>query len=190
MSIEAAIAAQLQAGRLAEATTEAIRGYGPEVLGYLGRVLGCEDAAADAFSAFAERLWRSIGDFRGASSFRTWVYRLAWSAAQDVVRDPYRKRGRRFLSNEASALVAVAASSWRRSSLREGLDRLRRRLRPCEQTLLVLRVGRGFSWREVAEVLATPGSPPPSEAALRKRFEWLKAKLRRMALDEGLLQAA
>ena len=187
---EASIALHLQAGELGEAATAAILAYGSQVLGYLAAVLRSEADAAEAFSAFAERLWRGIRGFRGQSSFRTWVYRVAWSAAQDVVRDPFRRRGRRLQTVEAAGIPAPALSApepWQRASSPDALERLRARLRPEEQTLLALRVGRGFSWREVAQVLAAPGVAPPSEAALRKRFEWLKGKLRRMAQEEGLL---
>jgi RNA polymerase sigma-70 factor (ECF subfamily) len=72
--------------------------------------------------------------------------------------------------------------------MRQGVARLRARLDAIEQTLLVLRVDQRLSWEEIADVLAGPG---PGEsltpAALRKRYERLKDKLRRLARAEGLL---
>jgi rhodanese-related sulfurtransferase len=64
------------------------------------------------------------------------------------------------------------------------LAAIRAALTPEEQTLLVLRLEREFSWREVAEVLAEDGRPPP-EAELRERFERIKEKLGRMAERKG-----
>jgi RNA polymerase sigma-70 factor (ECF subfamily) len=177
--IEAAIAALLDAGDLAGAATLALREYGPELLGYLCAVLRDEDQAADAFSRFAEDLWKGLGSFRRDSTVRTWAYRVAWNAACDELDDPFRRRGRRLDSEEVSALVAAVRSSsaeFLKDGARQRLDALRASLLPDEQTLLVLRLDRGLSWREVAEVLSRPDRPL-DEAAARKRFERLKDKL-------------
>jgi RNA polymerase sigma-70 factor (ECF subfamily) len=52
--------------------------------------------------------------------------------------------------------------------------------------MIILRFDRGLSWTEVAQVLAAGGAPV-DEAALRKRFERLKKRLRELAIAEGLL---
>jgi ribonuclease BN (tRNA processing enzyme) len=57
LAIEAAVRGALDAGDLRLAATHAIRGYGPQILGYLARVLQGEDAAQEVFSAFCEELW-------------------------------------------------------------------------------------------------------------------------------------
>jgi RNA polymerase sigma-70 factor (ECF subfamily) len=69
---------------------------------------------------------------------------------------------------------------------RERLDRLRAALDPEERTMLVLRVDKGLPWNEIATVLARDGEEA-TPAALRKRFERLKAKLARLALEHGLI---
>src|SRR5262245_58541298 len=92
--IEAKIAAALAAGDTRGAAHGALVGYGPELLGYLVAVLRDEDAGREAFSRLTEQMWRDIGLFRGDSSFRTWVYRLAWTAVSRHRRDPYRRRAR------------------------------------------------------------------------------------------------
>lgn len=66
------------------------------------------------------------------------------------------------------------------------LARLRSALDPEERTLLVLRLDRELSWNEVAEVLSSEGEPLDS-AAVRKRFERVKAKLAKLAREQGLL---
>jgi RNA polymerase sigma-70 factor (ECF subfamily) len=179
------------AGRFDEAATLALRRHGPEILGYLSTVLGDDDLAADAFGQFQECLWRGLRRFRGASSLRTWAYRIAWRCAQDVLRDPFRQRGRALRTSERShlALTATTTPPWQRPSARERLNQMRRQLRPCERTLLVLRLDRRLSWREVAQVLADDDGPLLSEAALRKRFEALKEKLCKL-LREATPEAA
>ncbi len=189
MPAEDRIDALLAAGDLRGAAGEAVRALGPRILGYLHAVLRDDADAAEAFSAFAESLWRGIAGFRGECAFRTWAYKLAWSAALRVRDDAYRRRGRRLETTEISRL----ADEVRRSSVlraeRESaaLERLRALLTPEEQSLLVLRVDQGLPWEDVALVLSAPGAPVDA-AALRKRFERLKDKLARKAREEGLVE--
>jgi len=68
-----------------------------------------------------------------------------------------------------------------RTDAKTSVQKLREELSPEEQTLLVLRIDRGLDWREVAEVVDA------EEAAVRKRFERLRDKLRKLAKDRGLL---
>ena len=56
--------------------------------------------------------------------------------------------------------------------------------------LLVLRVDRGLSWSDIAEVLAEQSESAPARkdtAALRKRFERVKARLKALMEEEGML---
>jgi len=188
MVVESKVQELLAAGDLRGAATLAIRGYGPKVLGYLRSILRDDNDAADAFSSFAEDLWRGIGSYRGEASFKTWAYKLAWCAAMHVRSDAYRRLGRRLESSEASALAADirTQSALRGEVQRHGLDRLRATLTPEEQTLLFLRLDLQLGWNEVAEVLSAGGTPV-APAAVRKRFERLKAELARLVAEQGLL---
>ena len=188
-ALEQRIAAALEARTLDAAATLAIRGYGPEICGYLQAVVREEDAARDVFSMFAEDLWRGIAGFRQECSFRTWAYKLAWHAAARHFGDPYRARKRRLATSEAAALAVEVRSQsrpWQRSSAQSRVATLRAGLAPDEQTLLTLRIDRKLSWREVAHVLSEDATAT-EEAALRKRFERIKARLRDLAVREGLL---
>ncbi len=175
-------------GDTAAAATVAIRSYGPQVLRYLRSLLRAEDEAKDAFSRFAETLWLNLPSFRGEASLRTWVFRLAWSAAQELRREPWRRRGRRFATGEASA---IAEEVWTRSYVRHErdrrkLERLREALSLEERSLLELRIHQELSWAEIADVLSSGGEPVQA-AALAKRFERMKERLFRLARDEGLI---
>jgi RNA polymerase sigma-70 factor (ECF subfamily) len=178
--IETELATLLDAGDAARAATAAIKGYGPEVLGYLTAILRDDDDAADAFSVFCEDLWRGIAAFRRESSVRTWAYRIAWHAAMRTAREPYRRRKRRLATGAASSLAAEVRSTTLAHLKQNNADRLaevRRTLTPEEQTLLILRVDRNLSWTEIAHVMAEDGVAL-DDAALRKRFERLKERLR------------
>lgn len=186
---EARIAELRARGDLREAAGVVLRAYGPQILGYLCAVLRDEDAAQEAFSAFAEDLWTGLEGFRGEASARVWAFRLAWHAAARHARDPYRRRGRRLETAEYSRLAdeirSTSTARWVDDRSRK-LAALRAELTPDEQTLLILRVDKSLPWGEVAFVLSTPEAPV-EEAALRKRFERVKSKLARRARDEGLV---
>jgi RNA polymerase sigma-70 factor, ECF subfamily len=191
-ALEARIRQHLELGHLAEAATEALKGYGAEILGYLVSVLRDESAASEVFADFCEDLWKGMGGFRKESSFRTWAYKVAWNAAQMFWRDPFRRRVRRLETDEYSLVAEqVRASSLRRDPLAaaDRLTKLRESLKPDEQTLLILRVDKRLSWKEIALVLAETEDAPPDVGALRKRFERLKERLVRMAEEEGLLDS-
>jgi RNA polymerase sigma-70 factor, ECF subfamily len=180
----------LRAGQLSAAAEAIVRDHGPQILGYLTSVLRNDGDAAEVFSQFTEDLWRGLPGFRGECPLRVWAYRLAWHAAARHLRDPFRQRGRRLETTDLSRIADEVRSSvllGRREARRQGVGRLREQLAPEEQTLLVLRLDRDLSWREVATVLADDGEPI-DEAALRKRFERLKTKLAEMARAEGLIE--
>jgi RNA polymerase sigma-70 factor (ECF subfamily) len=188
MAEEERVEALLAQGELRAAATEAIRLLGPRILGYLRAVLRDENDAAEAFSIFAESLWRGLKSFRGECAFRTWAYKVAWNAALRLRDDAYRRRGRRLASSEASRLAEEVRTSsvMRHERQSAALERLRAALTAEEQTLLVLRVDQALPWEDVAHVLSGPqGRPDP--AALRKRFERLKERLARKAREEGLV---
>ncbi len=178
--VEQQVGRLLAAGEVAAAATVAIKAYGPQVLGYLTAILRDDDDAADAFSVFCEDLWRGLGGFRGEGSVRAWAYRVAWHAAMRAVRAPYRKKKERLGTGAASVLAAEIRSSTLAHLKPANLDRLaavRSTMTPEEQTLLILRVDRNLAWKDIAHVLASDDDAL-DEAALRKRFERLKEKLR------------
>jgi RNA polymerase sigma-70 factor (ECF subfamily) len=181
-ALERRLLAQLDAGEQSAAVAGIIRGYGPQILGYLRVVLRNESDAAEVFSAFAEDVLRRIGEFRRASSVRVWAYALAWRAGQRFRRDAFRERARtRPLATSEAARIAeeVVTSLPTRMARRDRVERLREQLDPADQALLVLRFGRGLAWSEIAQALSEEGRPV-SEQALRKRFERLRARLQEL----------
>jgi RNA polymerase sigma-70 factor (ECF subfamily) len=189
MTTEARVQELLAAGDQKAAASEAIRGLGPKVLGYLRSILRNDEDAADAFSHFAEDLWRGIGGYRGDASFKTWAYKLAWCAAMHVRSDAFRRLGRRLETGEASRLAAEVRtkSVVRDETQRLSLERLREALSAEEQTLLFLRLDQQLDWNEVAEVLSAGGTAV-EPTALRKRYERLKERLARLAREQGLTE--
>ena len=180
------------AGDIDQATTVALRVYGREVMGFLCAFHKNEAGASDAFSVFAEDLWRSMPAFAWACSLRTWAYMLARRASLRTIRQ--RKGGDGALASSAiSQIVQEVRSetiSYLRTEKKTRLRALREKLSEQDQVLLVLRVDRGLAWEELARVLST--DEPDEEglkreaARLRKRFQLVKEKLKTLAQSEGL----
>jgi len=186
--VEAEIARHLDAGDHAEAARAMLRGYGFELLSYLIAVTRDAALADEVFSMLSEDLWRGLPGFRREASARTWLYRLAWHAFERQRADPFARR-RTPLSpalDDVAQEVRSKTASFLRTDVKDEISRLRDELDPQEQTLLILRIDRGLSWREVAEVMSAPGAPV-GEALLAKRFERIKTKLRLLADKAGLL---
>jgi RNA polymerase sigma-70 factor, ECF subfamily len=175
--------------------TLALRRYGPEVLGFLVAVRRDAQAASEAFSQFCEDLWVGLPNFAWGCTLRTWAYALARHALARHGRDAFRRRGVP-LSNhpQLSALeqqVRTETLPHLRTDAKGLAARLREQLEPDEQALLVLRIDRNLSWHDVALVLSERGPrEAPTDlakeaAALRKRFERVKAKLKALMAREG-----
>jgi RNA polymerase sigma-70 factor (ECF subfamily) len=187
VTLDVRVRAAVEAGDASGAATTAIQELGPAVLGYVRSLLRDEADAAEAFSRFAEDLWRGIESWRGASSLKTWAYKIAWCAAMDVRASAWKRRVRPLESSEASRLAedVRTRSAVRDERRRQALDRIRAGLEPEEQSLLYLRIDQEMEWTEIAEVLSASG-PRVEPPALRKRFERLKERLAQRLREEGL----
>lgn len=178
----------LKARDFAAAATEAMRSLGPPVLRYMRFVLREDAAAADAFSQWAENLWRGLPSFRGHCALRTWALRLAHNVALNQRDEHWRRRVRRLTTGEASRLAAEirTTTAVRLERQRRALDALRDALTTEERALLTLRIDQELSWGEIADVLSSQGRTVDPDA-LMKRFERLKARLSVLAHERGLV---
>ena len=188
MSVEERVHERLAAGDLEGAATEALRGLGPQILRYLRSLLREEAAATEAFSQFAENLWKGLPGFRAEASLRTWAFRLASNAAINLREEAWRVRGRRLRTGEASRIAEEVRTrtAVRVERQRQALDKLRQSLSVDDRSLLVLRIDQGLSWAEIAEILSAEGRRV-DVPAVTKRFERLKERLAKLARDQGLV---
>jgi RNA polymerase sigma-70 factor (ECF subfamily) len=189
MSVEEQVAALLAAQDYGRAAETVMREYGPGVRGLLLTLFRRNrDAGEEAFSLFAENLWRHIDGFRGESTVRTWIYCMARNAAVSVTREGWRKLSRRLLTQDAEQLAEEVRtkSGLRLERQSSALLALRDSLDLDEQTLLTLRLDERLPWEEIAQIMSSDGTPIDA-AAVRKRFERLKAKLGELARQQGLI---
>ncbi|MEO8550493.1 MAG: sigma factor, partial [Kofleriaceae bacterium] len=90
------------------ATTETLRTYGPELIGWLCSILPVEADAQDAFARMSEELWKSLARFDGRCSLRTWCYMLARQAAGRV----RSRASREVLVSEIPSVNHEATQIW------------------------------------------------------------------------------
>jgi RNA polymerase sigma-70 factor, ECF subfamily len=195
--LERAVRSRIEGRDFTGAATVVIRGYGPEIFGFLSARLRDEALAREAFAMFSEDLWRGLPKFGERSTVRVWAYALARHAAIRLQSSPHRKRERnvplsaREVLSKLTDRVRTDTAPFLRTEFKTRIAALRARLSEEDRTLLVLRVDRGLEWGEVARVFLAPEESVSERALLaevvrlRKRFQLVKAKIRKMAKDEG-----
>jgi RNA polymerase sigma-70 factor, ECF subfamily len=193
--VEAEVRRLHEAEDLRGAVTAAIEGYGPELLGFLVVVVGDASEAGDVFADTCIRLWKSLPSFRWESSLRTWIYVLARRACHAHRKERAKDRARYVRLSEVPEIDDMIARVRTTTSVRlakqEGIsraERLRAKLELDEQMLLTLRVDRELEWRAIAEIMSDDtldaGAVTREAASLRKRFERVKEKLKKLAATE------
>lgn len=194
---EQSIRAAFDAGDLGTSARVALETYGDEVLGFLHARLRNPSDAQDVFSMLVEDMWRGLPRFGWRCSMRTWLYVLARNAASRFVLSPQHAAALPLNTGleQISGLVERIRSTtdvYQRTDVKDRFRLLCETLEEEDRMLLVLRVDRGLSWRELA--LALTGEPDLDDAAvereaarLRKAFERLKGVLRERAELDGLL---
>src|SRR6185436_12912839 len=93
--VDEVVRRHVAAGEHAQAATAVLEAYGPEVFGFLVKLMGAETPATDVFSQVGEDLWSGLPKFQFKCSMRTWIYVLARHAAARYRRSPWNKGERR-----------------------------------------------------------------------------------------------
>ena len=137
--------------------------YQARIVNYASAMVRDAGAAEDVAQETFVRAWRGMGRFRGESSFKTWLYRIA----TNVARTHLDRRGRqariadRSLDDEAEPLQAGDVPSPApdaETSLvrREAIDRALSELPDELRLALVLRDVEGLDYKEIAGVTGAP----------------------------------
>ena len=116
------------------------------------------DLAQDGFL----KAWKSIGKFRGQSSFYTWLYRILMNVTIDALRKKQVAGGTEFddqigLDNIAPGAATAPKSEMEPAArisdreIRERIDAAIARLSPEHRTAIVMREIDGLEYSEIAE---------------------------------------
>jgi RNA polymerase sigma-70 factor (ECF subfamily) len=198
--VEEQIRRLCKAGDYRTAATLLLERYGAEILSLLCSRLGSDGNGRDVFGMFCEDLWRALPAFEFRCSARTWAYVLARHAELRFRAEPQRRPDRNLpLLEEVQQLVAgvrTSTSPYRHTQVQRRLSALRRRLAEQDELILLLRVDRALSWREIAHVFlpsdeaANDRAVQREAARLRQRFQAIKQRLRDWVEQDGLLNGS
>jgi RNA polymerase sigma factor (sigma-70 family) len=120
--------------------------YQSQVYALCYRLLGRAEDAEDAAQGTFVRAFRALPRFRGDSSTRTWLMRIATNEALGLLR---RRRETPELVEETASTPDGAPAVVERLAVRNALARLS----PDHRAVLVLRLWEELSYQEIAEVL-------------------------------------
>jgi RNA polymerase sigma-70 factor (ECF subfamily) len=152
-----------------------VRMYQRQVYAFLYRLSrNVEDAMELTQSTFV-KAWISLGRFRGDSSFKTYIYRIAANAWRNTVRDRMRRKA---VDLDSVSLISnqdpqrISETSQEHDMLWASVDRLP----PRQKEVLVLRIREGFSFEETARIMGcTTGS---AKASYHHAINKIKAALK------------
>ena len=145
-----------------------------------------EDAADLTQEAFV-KAFRSIGRFKGKSSFFTWLYRIGVNVTLSYLQ---KNRARRFFSlenlseevNQETAFEILASSSKADrgtllNELQEKLNEALQKLSNKHRTIVVLFEIEGLSHKQISEIMNC------SEGTVRSRLHYAKQQLQAYLSD-------
>lgn len=190
--VETAIRELCETEDYAAATTRTLETYGVEIRRFFGARMRNDADAEEVFSMFCEDLWTGIPRFAWRCTLRGWAFTIGRHAELRFRSSPARRKGQEITLPEAMASEKVGSTTapFQRTEVKLRLREIRSRLDEEDQLILILRVDRGLSFRDVAHVLATAPSladPKREEARIRKRFQLIRERLRRWAEEGGLI---
>lgn len=160
MDADQALVAAAQAGD-PDAVTDLVQRYQTRIynfaLGMTGNAADAEDLAQETFI----RAFRGLRRFRGDSSFKNWLYRIAANAAATLHGSRQRRSPvweTRVESGEVAErhLASGGESVERRTMQRQAIDRALATLPTEMRTAVVLHDLQGLEYHEIADVTDAP----------------------------------
>lgn len=161
-----------------QAYTELMRRYQPRVYWVARRIVGNHDDADDVAQEAFVKAYLALGDFRGDSSFFTWIYRIAVNLSLNTVRKQQVMNYLRQSPVIASVLPAKG-NPHTELEFKETQTRLEQavaRLPEKQKAVFVMRYFDDMSYEEISDILNTSvgGLKANYFHALRKVQEFLK----------------
>lgn len=152
-----------------------------EVYFFIRRILLNHDDAADAAQNTFVKAWKGLLQFRGESSWKTWIFRIAHNESMNLL-----ELRRRSYSADENQIIHAVSSELASDPLYSG-DEIQRRLNaametlpPKQKSVFVMRYFEGLSYDEIAHVTGT------SEGALKASYHHAVKKIETFVLLENV----
>lgn len=193
---EAAFVRELQAGA-EDAFAHLLAVYRNPVFNMVYHITGNEADAADVLQNVFVKVVRGIKQFRGTSSLKTWIYRIAVHEALNNRRGWFRRTRREAFSLDDGDLPRRVFRGWQRESdaetpyewvekseRAEVVERTLRTLPASYRTVVILREIEDLTYEEISEVLGIAEGTVKSR--LKRGREILRRKLARCVVVESI----
>ncbi len=184
---ELKLVAQCQAGD-AEAFNELVSRYRNRAFAMIFNMVRNEQDAWDLAQDGFLKAWKSIGRFRGQSSFFTWLYRILMNVTIDWMRRKQIEGGAEFDDTvglreiEPAAVTAPKdelqpAAKLSDKEIRERIDNAITKLSDEHRQVIVLREIEGMEYQEIAEIVGC------SIGTVMSRLFYARKKLQSLLKD-------
>jgi RNA polymerase sigma-70 factor (ECF subfamily) len=177
-----------QAGET-EAFDELITRYRTRVFGMIYNMVHSEQDAWDLAQDSFVKAWRSIGRFRGHSSFYTWIYRIVMNVTIDWLRKKQVKGGGAEFDDAiqltkvdpAAQTVpkkeALPHEAMERGEIRGRIEKAIAQLSPEQRAAILMKEIDGMQYHEIAEALGC------SIGTVMSRLFYARKKLQNLLRD-------
>lgn len=158
--------------------------YEKRVLALTQRMCGNPEDAAEAAQEAFLAAWQGLKNFRGDSSFSTWLYRLSANACVDLLRREGRRQAAVSLDDgelnlDAPSPLPSPQEEAERRELREQIEAGLQALPPEYRVVLVLREIQQLRYDEIAQALEL------DVGTVKSRISRGRKKLRNFLLERG-----
>ncbi len=161
-----------------------------KIYNYVLRMLGDPDSAEDVAQEAFIKAYSSIVDFRGASSFQTWLYRIAGNLAIDTMRRRKYRQGNVSLDQPMDTSDgeverdipderAGPDRELQSAQLKQKVDEAILKLSPKLRTVVLLYELQGLSYEDIARVVGAP------LGTVKSRLFNAREQLKRMLADDA-----
>ena len=131
------------------------------------RMLGNTEDAEDALQETFVRVFRSLGSFRGESSFHTWLYRIATNTCIEHLRKRKREYSDECL-DDPDQEITIPYDPEHTDDLKLFIEQALEKLPNGCRSVFILHAVEGFKHREIAEMLDITEGTSKSQLSLAK----------------------
>jgi RNA polymerase sigma-70 factor (ECF subfamily) len=148
-----------------EAFDELVTRYRTRVFGMINNMVHSEQDAWDLAQESFLKAWKSIGRFRGQSSFYTWIYRIVMNVTIDWLRKKQVKGGGAEFddaiqlreidpaSNTVPKTEALSHQAMERDEIRTRIEKAISQLSPEHRAVILMKEIEDMQYHEIAEAL-------------------------------------